>query len=356
MTEPLPTSSTSHWMAAAHALQIAELVGRWGVRAEDLFRGLDVDPSTLTEPGKRLSLDVVSAIAARAKALTGEPGLGFYLGLSMRVSSHGYVGFAAMAANTLRDALALAERFAPTRSDAIAIRLEERGDEVAVVIDELASLGEAREMILTSFVVGLHEIGAAITGRRIPDRAEIALPEPAHARRFERLIGDRIRWGRPAHRLVFDRSALDWPLVQADPAALRLAREQCERELDALGYGARVVTRVRSALATHAVGARSIEEVSAALAMSPRTLKRRLATEGTTFSAIVDELRRDRAMSMLASPEVSIEAVAEGTGYSDVANFTRAFRRWTGSTPTGWRRASRGGVAVETTRSRAPKP
>jgi AraC-like DNA-binding protein len=326
-------------MAAAHALQVAELVGRWGVSADELFAGFDLDQTTLTEPGKRIPLSVVSELAARAKTLTGEPGLGFYLGLSMRVSSHGYVGFAAMASSTVRDALALAVRFAPTRSDALALRLEERGAEAAIVIEEHANLGDAREMIITSFVVGLHEIGAAITGRRFSDRAEVALPEPAHARRFERLVGDRIRWGKPEHRLVFDASALDWPLVQADPAALRLAREQCERELDALGCGARVVARVRAAVTSPTAGWRTIEQVSAAFAMSPRTLKRRLAEEGTTFTAIVDELRRDRALRLLASPDASVDAVAEAAGYSDVANFTRAFRRWTGTTPTSYRKS-----------------
>jgi AraC-like DNA-binding protein len=334
MTEPIEEP----WIAAAHALQLAELVTRWGVTAEELFAGLGIDAEALADPRRRLPLSVMGRIAARAKALTGEPGLGFYLGLSMRVSSHGYLGFAAMASPTVRDALDLAVRFAPTRTDAIALRVHESGGKASIVIDELAPLGEARETIITSFIVGLHEIGAALTGRRIEDSADVAMPEPDHARRFRHLLGDRLRWGQPAHQLVFDAGFLDLPLVQADPVALRLAREQCERELDELGYDGHVAARVRAVLPDAAGGFRSIEAAAAALGMSTRTLKRRLAEEGTSFSAVLDEQRRERALLLLRSPEMSIEAVADGVGYSDVANFTRAFRRWTGTTPTSYRR------------------
>lgn len=330
MTEP--------WMAASHALQVAEVVARFGVTSAQLFAGFDVNVDDLADPGRRVPLSAVQKVAARAIALSGEPGLGFYLGLSMRASSHGYVGFAAMSARTLREALELAVRFAPTRSDVIGLSTEERGEEAAITIEERAPLGDARELIITSFVVGLHEIAAAITGRRVPDRAEVALAEPAHAKRFRHVLGDRIRWGRPAHRLVFDASALDWPLVQADPAALRLAREQCERELDALrrdGHAA----RVRSAVAGHGGAFRSIDETASALGLSVRTLKRRLAEEGTTFSAVLDEQKAARARTMLESHDTTIDAVASSVGYSDVANFTRAFRRWTGTTPASYRKS-----------------
>jgi AraC-like DNA-binding protein len=82
----------------------------------------------------------------------------------------------------------------------------------------------------------------------------------------------------------------------------------------------------------------SLDETARALGLSARTLKRRLDEEGTSFSAILDEQRRARALLLLRSPELSVDTIAERVGYSDIANFTRAFRRWTGTTPTAFRR------------------
>jgi AraC-like DNA-binding protein len=73
--------------------------------------------------------------------------------------------------------------------------------------------------------------------------------------------------------------------------------------------------------------------------MSPRTLKRKLAACGTTYSDLLDELRQNRAVQLLGSDQLSIEAIADRLGYSDAANFGRAFRRWTGTTPGAYRSA-----------------
>ena len=67
--------------------------------------------------------------------------------------------------------------------------------------------------------------------------------------------------------------------------------------------------------------------------MSPRTLKRRLAEQGTTYSEIIDDARRQRALLLLGDRRLTLDAIAAQLGYSDTANFTRAFKRWTGKTP-----------------------
>ena len=337
MSEP-HTDAEEPWIAAVHALPLAETVARWGVTLDELFAGLAVDAAVASDPRRRLPISVFAALVARAKALTGEPGLGFYVGLQMRVSSYGYLGFAAMASATLRGALELAVRFAPTRSDALSLRLHEGDGHAALVLEEHADLGAARDVLVISLITGLHELGAAVTGKHIEDSADIAFAAPDYASRFAHLTRDRLRFGQPMHQLVFPSAALDLPLVQADPVAVRLAIEQCEHELGALGFERKITARVRAALPRAGEGFRSIEETAAALGLSTRTLKRRLADEGTSFTALVDEQRRDRALLLLRSPDTSIEAVAAGVGYSDVANFTRAFRRWTGATPGSYRR------------------
>jgi AraC-like DNA-binding protein len=80
--------------------------------------------------------------------------------------------------------------------------------------------------------------------------------------------------------------------------------------------------------------------------MSPRTLKRRLDESSLRFTELLEKARRERALLLLRSPELSLDDVAARLGYSTVSNFTRAFRRWTGFTPSVYRRGVRGRLAI----------
>ncbi len=121
---------------------------------------------------------------------------------------------------------------------------------------------------------------------------------------------------------------------------MQLALDECERlprhcarpEAPATG-------RVRSLL-THVKGKDlSLEHFAEALGVSARTLKRQLAAEGASFSALVDQAteRRARATFLLGSPDISLKDIAARLGYANLANFTRAFLRWTGQTPAAYR-------------------
>jgi AraC-like DNA-binding protein len=331
-------------LPAVHVLELAELVGRWGVAADEVLAGTGLTREALADPQLVVSVPTVERVIERARALTGEPGLGFYLGLGMRLSSHGYVGLAAMTASTLRDALDLTVRFSPTRTSALAFRLHEGRSLASLVIEERVPLGRAQDVIVWSLMVGLWQLGVALTGVPLVGDVDLAFAEPDYFERFRHLgPGGRARFGARRHGLTFASSFLDLPIRMADPAAFRMLRAQCERALEALGFADRVSARVRRLLLREEGGLASLEEVAARLAMSSRTLRRRLADEGTVYRTIVDEERRERALLFVRNPDLALDDVAARLGYSDLANFTRAFRRWTGTTPGAYRQRHRSG-------------
>ena len=326
-----------HSLQAVHVLHLLELVKRWDVTSERVLEGFALDEATLSAPSARVSIPTFVRIIERARALTAEPALGLYFGMQMRVSTHGYLGFAAMTASTVREALELAVRFAPTRTTAVSLRLVVDERVASLVIDEHAELGTAREVVVLALVVGIWQIGNALTGRELGGEADLAFAKPPWFSRFEGVMN--ARFGQPNNRLVFDAALLDLPLTMADREALQLAREQCERALEALGADGLLAPRVRRLLAKESTRPRTLEDVAGELHLSPRTLKRRLAAEGAAYSALLEDHRREKAMLLLRSRELSVEAVAERLGYSDVTSFSRAFRRWTGTTPAAYRRS-----------------
>ncbi len=322
----------------AYALQLVELVSRWSVRPDDLFAGTGLTLDTLGEPSTRITIPQAAVVLRRASELTGEPNLAAFLGKQMRLSWHGFLGFAALSAGNVREAIALGERFAAIRTPAMRLRLYESGQTASLVLEARFEDEEVRRFVLLLLVVGLTEIAQTITGAPVQGSADIDFPEPAGFT-FRRAEGI-VRWGQPSTRLIFPASFLEAPLVMADPVATRLAREQCERELSALGNVGGTEARVRAELAGRASNGQppTVEDIAKRLSLSTRTLKRQLAAVGTTFSDILDDWRKDRAVLLLEAKGRSLDAIAEELGYSDVANFTRAFKRWTGKTPAGFRR------------------
>lgn len=319
-------------LPGANIRDLVELAGRWGATPDQLLGGLPITMAQLADPTTRVPLRVAEAIIARAHTLTDEPALAFHLGTSMRVSSHGFLGFAAMTASNAREALELAVRFAETRTSAVGLAVYVEGDTASIVIEERTALDGLREFIVLALIIGLWRIGSALTGQLLDGIGECGFPEPAYVKRMR--LESRLRFDRPVHRLVFSARVLDLPLTGADVVATQLARQQCERELAAT-VEAGLPGRIRGALATRT--AAGLEDIAKLLHVSPRTLKRKLADAGTTFSAIRDEVRLQRALLLLDNRALSIGEIADALGYSELPNFTRAFRKWTQMTPAAYR-------------------
>jgi AraC-like DNA-binding protein len=313
-------------LPGVYLLEVVELAARFRVSAAELLAGLPLSADDLRDPGFRLPIRQVAEVVERARRLTREPALALYMGMQMKLSSHGFLGFAAMTAATLGEAIELGVRFSSTRTTAIGLALYVEGKTASIVIEERAPLGTLRDFAVLSLAVGLWNIGQVLTGRPPEGIAECSFPAPDYVRAVP--LAGLIRFGQPANRLVFAASLLDTPLKTADPVALQLARAQCEREL---------AGRVRAALTGQPVGFPSVTDVARRLHVSPRTLKRKLAEQRTTYSAILDDVRRQRALLLLDNRDLAIADIASRLGYTEVPNFTRAFRKWTGTTPAAYR-------------------
>ena len=323
----------AHTLPGIYALYLVELVKRWGVEADDLLAGSGIPFDALSDPQVRVSTDVCAQVLERARALTREPALGFYLGAQMRLSAHGALGMAAMSASSVREAIELAIRFMPIVTTAFGLRLRIEGREASLILEEHADFGSARDIVLLSVLISLARIGQGMTAQRVSGYADLALPEPPYHPRLLRL-GPRVRFNQPVHRLLIGTDQLALPYTMGDSIALERARTECERILDSINGAAATTARVRAFINRGKGALPTLGEVAKALHTSCRTLRRQLAAEGTSFSALLDEERHERAILMLHSRSVPLKKIAGSLGYANVANFSRAFFRWTGRRPT----------------------
>ena len=126
----------------------------------------------------------------------------------------------------------------------------------------------------------------------------------------------------------------------ADPVAAQLAVEQCERELALFDKHDDLAAQVRAILSQTQGQYLHLEAVAERLFMSSRTLKRRLQQVGLGYQQLLDEARKRDAIKLIQNTHLTIEQIAQHLGYTDAANFTRAFKKWTGDTPSRYRLAA----------------
>lgn len=333
-------ADASQGLPAVYALLLIDVAARWGISESQLLQPHGLHRQMLTSPTLRIPLETVNEIYRQALELTGEPALPFYVGMQMKLSSHGFIGFAAMTADNVAQALELAERFISLRIMGFTLRLERAGDTARLYLETELDLQPLRDGAVASLMIGLGQMAQVITGETLFGVADINIPGHPRYEELHHILPAQIRYDRPYNRISFDAAYLDLPLIMADSSSMQLAVEQCERELVAIGTTNRFVRQVRALIHREGEGFRSVEAVADDLHMSERTLKRQLAQEGTTFSDILEDLRRKQAVRLLEQGQESIERIAERLGYSDVANFTRAFKRWTGTTPAQYRKTS----------------
>jgi AraC-like DNA-binding protein len=173
-------------------------------------------------------------------------------------------------------------------------------------------------------------------------RVEFTFDAPSDVQQIERTFGCPCAFGQAAPRLVLTGAVFALPLPSAERELLPLLEQHAEQELGRLDLDREVVPGLRDALRSAcAEGRPTLTLVARRLAVSPRSLQRRLDERGTSFSTELDAVRRALAEAHLAARDLSIAEVAFVLGFSDQPAFTRAFSRWTGMTPHAFRAARR---------------
>jgi AraC-like DNA-binding protein len=335
---------TEPFVPASTVLLLHKALRPWDVGLRDLLDGIALDEGALDAPGSLLSVRQSVAVVRRARELTNEPGLGIFIGLLTHPNTYGYLSLASQSAATLGETIDLTIRFAPALTTAFSFRLNRVGGIAGLVLEELCDLGDARDVYVLSILIGLRTIACELTGREPWRPIDVAMPEPAYYRRLSHFVPE-LRFNQPINQIVLLESDLEIPLRMPDRAALRLATEQCESALNMLGDDTSIEQRTLGVVMTED-GPLPFEQVAAALGMSTRTLKRRLAEAHVTFSELVEKARRERALLLLRSRSSPLDDIAERLGYSTVSNLGRAFRRWTGMTPAAYRRQVLGRVSI----------
>lgn len=318
-----------------------ELVAELGGDAEALLRAAGVEPRDVGVYDVFIPyMGHIRAVESAAVA-TGAADFGRQLALRQGIDILGPVGVAARTAASVGEAFVIAERYLSAYGPAIGIGLEPGEDpervffEFRILMDRLPRHPQTIELALGVALRIFRFLWGSQTWPLI-----VHLPhEPLSPRReYREFYGCTPRFAEPRSGFTIRAVDLQRPLSQD-----RVAHEAVVRYLDSVvtsrAHGVTWPVRdlVRRLLPT---GAATLDVIARQLALHPKTLQRRLAAEGTTFAAVVDQLRKEAAERYLRDTEMSLSHLARELGYAEQSVLTRSCRRWFGSAPMAVRQAA----------------
>lgn len=329
-------------VSIAYLQLMLEILAERGISRQALLQGIDLDPGLLAQPQARMTPHQWTLIVARALALTGDPGLGYEYGLRLRPTAHGIIGYAAMTSGSLRQAQQIAQRYMCIRQAGFTMHLSESDGFAWQEVREVYPIPTLRRFFFENVLLGLARAKAVLLGRELSDMDGLEIwfdwPEPDYHAAWRTRLPP-VRFSAPANLVRLPLACLDLPTVLADSLASRQAIDLCERELSfATEPGDDLVAQVQRLLQLQQDGYPSLTQLADQLHLSSRTLKRRLQQQGTSFSLMQEDLRRRDAKRLLGEGKLAVQQVASLLGYRDPANFSRAFQRWQGETPSQYRR------------------
>lgn len=319
---------------ASEARILGRLLETYKIDASQLYREAGLDLSLADKPHARFPFDRVAAAWGRAAELTGKPHLGLEITQHFRPTDFHGLAVAFLASHDLRKALERFARYHVVVNTSFVMRLEQHSDRLDLVCPTIHVSDAARRVIQdarAAVVVGLSRIGA--NGVLDPLQVEFTYPAPIDDSQHVALFRCPVAFGAPEWRVSFRAGDVDRPFLASNR---ELARAN-DQVLDSVCKGLReddLVSRVKLAM-VHELpsGTPSEEAIAKAVSMSSRSLQRRLAEEGTSFTALLAVVRKELAEQYVENPKMPVTEISYMLGFSDVSSFSRAFKRWTGRSP-----------------------
>jgi AraC-like DNA-binding protein len=296
----------------------------------------------LEDPNTRVPEAVTETAWRLAATLTCDDALGVHLAESLPRGALDLLEYALRSSSSLENGLDRLARYGRLLSDRVAVRAHRKRESLLFLVHDTATtaLHPARAEFALAMALKLarDSTGADIT----PVRVCFAHPAPDDTADHRQFFHGRVRFGAGSSSMSLSAADASRPMREADAALAGIIRRRLENALgdrDRSSVG-EMSTRVRRIL-VEGLGQSvlTLDAVATTLAVSRRTLTRRLAEERASFRHILDEVRRDFARTLLQDRSLSIGDIAFFLQYSEPAAFYRSFRRWTGQTPEAFRQS-----------------
>ncbi|HYD78616.1 MAG TPA: AraC family transcriptional regulator [Paucimonas sp.] len=340
---PSAPDSAGGRVAGPYLQPLLEAAAARGVTPAMLARAAGLREDALEPlPDSLSALDYLRLMDAGA-ALADDPHFGLHVGERVKLGTYNVYGLILLSCRDFGQALQQTLRFEGLAHDLG--RSELAVEEGVAEYRWRSALPHAGRHLAESVFAGIQVFGNWLAGRRLPP-ADIAFshPEPADTSEHERIFGSKVRFGAAQHAARFPAALLSWPVPNADIGLYPVLQQHAEQLLREKERGERaaregsIVAQVRSAIVRNLAQDRvRLPLIAEELAITQRTLQRKLKEAGVSFQQVLDQTRHELAQDYLRQGNLSISEIAFLLGYQEQSSFNHAFKEWTGVNPGAWR-------------------
>lgn len=308
-----------------------------GIDPEPLLQAQNIDPASIGDPNARISKKAINAAWNTAESFISEPGFGLRAADYLHPSHLGALGYAWLASTSLRTALNRVSRYVHFVADDIEVDLDESADLFTVTVAESGKSDRSAWASDSSLAILVALCRMNYGDRLTPVSVEFHHGTPEDTGAYFGYFRCPVLFGRDADRINLPLEAVDEKLPSANPQLAQLSDQVMIQTLGRLSKE-RIVPRVKSIIIDLLPsGNVSDEQVAAELNMSTRALQRKLNRKETTFKQLLTEVRQELADKYIRNNQLSLTEISFMLGFSEVSSFSRAFKRWTGESPSEYR-------------------
>lgn len=317
-----------------------KLLGKYKLDSEQIFNEAGIQKKDLTNVSKRISYDIIHKLWDQASELIDDPCFGLKGIEVWHPSDLSALGYAWLTSATIRDALKRLQQFIRIATDLYRLEITESETGYELIFDfrDKKTLNMAEADASMAIVMEMCRID--LEKPVSPVLVSLVHPEPECKNSYFSYYGCPVLFAQETNKIILPANIIDTPLFNSDPNLALINDQAIIQYLQNLNDSS-IIHRVKKVITEHLTFGITNEQVSTALNMSERTLNRHLKEQGFTFKEILKDVRISLSKLYIKNNQFNVTEIAFQLGFSDSSSFSRAFKRWTGSSPVEYKQQRR---------------
>jgi AraC-like DNA-binding protein len=321
---------------------ISEGLGALGADWRAIFRRCGIDPTALSDSEARFARSSYDQLWPAAAKWTGDAGIGLHVGEQIQPRAVNILGYLLMSSATVGEGMERTIHYHRVIAGENWIELDKRPGSMSIRLISESLPAEARALHTEYIALLLLKLLSWASGDDV-QATEVQFMHPGlvDEAEYRRILKCAVRFQCPENTILLSETVVHRPSLNANPEISQIHREFADHQLAEFGEESVTHAVAKHIASLMEVGPCDLPTLAKRQHMSPRTLQRRLADEGTTFQKILESVRRNLCLRHLEWAHIPLSEIAYLAGFADASSFNRAVRRWTGQTPLRYRQTHR---------------